>query len=234
VWPAIFLGAFLVNLTTAGLHGTSIGIAVGNTARGHGGAFLVNRFAAGLASFERARDVFRFAGLAAVLATAISATVGVTVLALAGYAEWESFDPSGSRGGWAMRWVRSSSRRWSCCGRPRRGSPCLESAWTRHCSRSSPSSPSRSRASPPGIARISACLPLPPPLAWIALRFGPREVATAIALLAAIAVVATEKGWGPFVMSTRNESLLVLQTFMAMVAMTMLPMAALVREHRRP
>jgi signal transduction histidine kinase/ActR/RegA family two-component response regulator len=71
-----------------------------------------------------------------------------------------------------------------------------------------------------------------PPLAWIAFRYGPREVATAIALLAAIAVLATETGVGPFVMGTRNESLLVLQAFMATVVITLLPMAALVREHR--
>ncbi len=34
VWPGILIGAFLVNLTTAGSVGTSIGIAIGNTARG--------------------------------------------------------------------------------------------------------------------------------------------------------------------------------------------------------
>src|SRR5690348_8451141 len=31
VWPAIFVGAFLVNVTTAGSVGTSLGIATGNT-----------------------------------------------------------------------------------------------------------------------------------------------------------------------------------------------------------
>jgi hypothetical protein len=30
-WPAIFVGAFLVNITTAGSMGTSLGIATGNT-----------------------------------------------------------------------------------------------------------------------------------------------------------------------------------------------------------
>src|SRR6185503_2452483 len=76
---------------------------------------------------------------------------------------------------------------------------------------------------------VFLCLP---PLAWIALRFGSREVATAIVLLTAIAVAATETGLGPFVMRSHNESLLVLQAFMGMVAMTLLPMAAIVRQHR--
>src|SRR6185436_3332423 len=88
VWPAIFAGAFLVNATTAGTILPSIGIAAGNTAEGFVGAYLVTRYAAGAACFERARDVFRFAGLAAVAATSISATVGVTVLELAGLAQW--------------------------------------------------------------------------------------------------------------------------------------------------
>src|SRR5713226_477884 len=47
VWPAIFLGAFLVNITTEGSAWTSLGIATGNTLEGFVGAFLVARFANG-------------------------------------------------------------------------------------------------------------------------------------------------------------------------------------------
>src|SRR5438034_6328454 len=47
VWPSILLGAFLVNVTTAGSVGTSIGIAVGNTLEAILGAYLVRRFANG-------------------------------------------------------------------------------------------------------------------------------------------------------------------------------------------
>src|SRR5258706_16235304 len=55
IWPAIFVGAFLVNVTTAGSVITSIGIAAGNTLEGVVGAYLLNRFASGGACFERAR-----------------------------------------------------------------------------------------------------------------------------------------------------------------------------------
>src|SRR3954462_11666529 len=34
IWPAIFLGAFVVNVTTAGSMATSFGIAAGNTLEG--------------------------------------------------------------------------------------------------------------------------------------------------------------------------------------------------------
>src|SRR6201993_2626068 len=47
VWPAIFVGAFIVNLTTAGNIATSLAIAAGNTLEALAGAWLVNRFAGG-------------------------------------------------------------------------------------------------------------------------------------------------------------------------------------------
>src|SRR5271157_4376390 len=47
VWPGVLLGAFLVNLMTAGSLATSLGIAIGNTCEGLVGAYLVQRFANG-------------------------------------------------------------------------------------------------------------------------------------------------------------------------------------------
>src|SRR5436309_15511794 len=91
VWPALFLGAFLVNVTTAGSVWTSLGIAGGNTLEGLRGAFLVRRFAIGLKVFDRARDIFTFGVLAGLGSTAVCATIGVTSLSLGGYASWERF-----------------------------------------------------------------------------------------------------------------------------------------------
>jgi integral membrane sensor domain MASE1 len=81
-WLAIFVGAFLVNLTTAGSVATSLAIAVGNTLEGMVGAYLVNRLAHGRHAFARAPDVFRFAALAGLISPAVSATIGVTSLSL--------------------------------------------------------------------------------------------------------------------------------------------------------
>ncbi|HYR31175.1 MAG TPA: MASE1 domain-containing protein, partial [Gemmatimonadales bacterium] len=91
VWPAILLGAFLVNITTAGSIATSAAIAAGNTLEGLVGAYLINRFASGHRVCERARDVFKLAGLAALLSTTISATAGVVALSLGGFARWTDF-----------------------------------------------------------------------------------------------------------------------------------------------
>src|SRR5438094_10366782 len=72
VWPAIFLGAFLANLTTAGSVATSLGIATGNTLEGLIGARFLNRCANGRNVFDRARDILKFAFLAATLSTVVS------------------------------------------------------------------------------------------------------------------------------------------------------------------
>src|SRR5690242_741232 len=93
VWPAILLGAFLVNITTAGSIATSVGIAAGNTLEGLVGAWLVSRFARGPRMCDRARDVFKFAGLAAGASTLISAMADVLSLSLSGFARWADFWP---------------------------------------------------------------------------------------------------------------------------------------------
>ena len=64
LWPGVFLGAFLVNITTQGSLATCLGIAVGNTGEALVGAWLVRRFAAGLKAFTRTRTFFRFVVLA--------------------------------------------------------------------------------------------------------------------------------------------------------------------------
>ena len=53
VWPAILLGAFVVNITTAGSVATSIGIATGNSLEGLVGAYLVKKVARHLFSSYR-------------------------------------------------------------------------------------------------------------------------------------------------------------------------------------
>jgi diguanylate cyclase (GGDEF)-like protein len=74
------------------------------------------------------------------------------------------------------------------------------------------------------------CIPL---LLWPAFRFGARETATAILLLSMIAIHGTLRGFGPFARDSQNESLLLLQAFIAVIAVTKLIVAAVVAERRR-
>ena len=233
VAPAIFVGAFLVNVTTAGSLPSSLGIAFGNMLEAVAGAFLVTRFAGGLAAFDRAQDILRFSLLAGLTSTTISATIGVTSLVLSGDAAWSQFDAI-----WLTWWLGDAAGALIVApllvlwGTTRSLGPLRER-------------PAESMLLLLIVVATGALVfihpdfsryPLPflciPPLVWAAFRFGQREVATGVAILSAIAAWATVSGWGPFVMQSENESLLVLQMFMATIAAMTLPVAALVWERK--
>ncbi len=233
VAPAIFIGAFLVNVTTAGSLVSSLGIASGNTLEALAAAFLVNRYAGGIAAFHHARDILSFSLLAGLVSTAISATIGVTSLVLTGHAQTSQVGSI-----WLTWWLGDAA------GALIVAPLLLLWATTRGLG------PLRERPAESillllTIVAVGALVfvysglnryPLPflciPPLVWAAFRFGQREVATGVAILSAIAAWATVSGWGPFVMQSENESLLLLQAFMATIAAMTLPVAALIWERK--
>ena len=237
VWPAIFIGAFLVNITTAGNIFTSIGIATGNTLEALCGAWLVNKFSGGLRVFDRPQDVFKFA-LAALVSTTVSPTLGVSSLALGGFAQWSDYGPI-----WATWWlgdvsgdlivtpllllwsVPSTQRKWN-------QNQALEvsvlllllvllaetvfGGWFPISAHNYP------------ISFI--CGPI---IIWLAFRFTPRETATAIFLLSTIAIWGTLQGFGPFILRTENQSLVMLQAWTAALTITAMAIAAAIAERNR-
>ncbi len=233
-WPAILAGAFLVNVTTAGSALTSAGIALGNTLEGLCGAWLVNRFAAGPRAFERPADVFRFAALAGLVSTTVSATFGVTSLSLGEFASWAAYPAI-----WRTWWLGDMGGAlvvapllilWGADPRPRWGRrPALELALLTTC------------LALTGFAIFGGLLPAGhplsflsiPPLLWAAFRFRPREAATATALLSGIAIWGALHGFGPFVSESPNQSLLLLQAFMGVMSVTNLAVAAAVSQRRK-
>jgi integral membrane sensor domain MASE1 len=237
VWPGILLGAFLTNLATAGSVTTSISIAIGNTLEGIFGGYLVNRFAGGRAIFDRTRDVFKFAFLAAMISTSVSATSGVTSLAIAGFAKWSDY-----RSVWLTWWLGDAT------GDLILGPVLILWALnTRVALR---------KWQLPELSFLLLCLflvgevvfgglfpsamknyPLEflcfPILIWAAFRFGQREAATAIFLLSGIAVRGTLRGLGPFAQPGPNESLLLLQAFMGVTSVMIMGLATVVTERKR-
>jgi signal transduction histidine kinase/ActR/RegA family two-component response regulator len=236
MWPAIFIGAFLVNATTAGNPLTSIGIAAGNTLEALCGAWLVNHFADGTRVFDCARNVFIFS-VAALVSTLVSPSIGVTTLALGDFASWSNYGPI-----WLTWWLGDAAGDliiaplillWSIPSRQR---------WTRR------------EAVEVGIlllllvclgqivfggwASISArnypisfiCGPV---VIWTAFRFSQRETATGIFILSTIAIWGTLHGNGPFIMETENQSLLTLQTWTAVLTITAMALSAAMAERRR-
>lgn len=91
IWPAIVLGAFLVNLLTPIPPVAALGIAVGNTIGPLIGAWLLGRFTSFQPSLTHLRDVLALIAFAALGGTAISATVGCLTLSLTPINPWSSF-----------------------------------------------------------------------------------------------------------------------------------------------
>src|SRR5262249_38270700 len=93
VWPSILLGAFLVNISTAGPVLSSVAIAIGNTLEAVAGAWLVRKFASGKDAVFRSLDFLKFAILAGLISTSVSAIVGVTTLYVGGFVAWKDYWP---------------------------------------------------------------------------------------------------------------------------------------------
>lgn len=99
-WPAIALGAFVVNFFTDVPHITAIGMAVGNTAGPLCGAWLLHRLPGFRTSLRRLRDVLGMVVLGGFCGTAVSATFGAVVFLLTGVNAWSAFGPA-----WLMWWL---------------------------------------------------------------------------------------------------------------------------------
>jgi len=237
VWPAIFLGAFAVNVTTAGSTVSSLAIATGNTLEGLIGALLVNYVANGRRCFAQQGDTLKFVLLAAVCSTAVSATFGVTSLALGGYADWQNYGSIWTT--WwlgdlvgalivtpaIVLWVSDRALNWSRSQLLEMGLSlpllCVVT-WTVFQSSQAMTGPNY----PLAFLTLSI-------LIWVAVRLGPRETVTAILLCAGIAIWGTLRGSGPFARVNHHESLLLLQAFIAVIAVTALVLAVGVAERRR-
>jgi diguanylate cyclase len=233
LWPAIWAGAFLANLTTAGTLATSLGIALGNTGEALAGAFLVNRFAGGRHAMERSWNIFKFAVLAAGASTTISATFGVASLAAGGlvgpgthgavWLTWWLGDVVGALmvTPLVLLWAADWRLRWSLA-EAGEALLILLSVVTA------------------GLLMFGGLTPpypvtflYLPLLLWPAFRLGPREAATFAVVLAAIAVAGTLQGFGTFARASPNEGLLLLQSFMGVTSLTVIAVAAVVAERKR-
>jgi diguanylate cyclase (GGDEF)-like protein len=242
VWPGIFLGAFLVNITTAGSVLVCLGIGAGNTLEALAGAYLVNRFANGRNAMDRTPDVVRFTLLAGMVGTAISATLGVTSLALGGYASWSNYGPI-----WAtwwlgdatgavvvapvlLLWISDHRLHWLDTRFPETRLLEVLTLSTFLILTSVFVFDGFPTAGTRGYPLEYLCVPF---LIWAAYRFGPREAATATLVLSGIAESGTLRGSGPFAIGSPNESLLLLQAFIGVVAVMTMGFATVLADRQR-
>jgi len=237
LWPGVFVGAFLVNITTQGSVSTTLGIATGNTLEAVLGAWLVGRFAGGLKVFDRARTIFAFVLLAAMVSTALSAAFGVTSLCLGGFAQWQQY--------WAVWWtwwlgdmvgaltVTPLLVIWlaqPAVGLTTKQAPEAAGLLLTVVLVGQIVFRGRNPFSDPNAPLGYAALL---PLLWAAFRFGPRGAATTAFIASGIALWGTLHGFGPFVKADTNQSLLFVQAFIGTITVAVLVLAAAVAERKR-
>jgi signal transduction histidine kinase/ActR/RegA family two-component response regulator len=237
VWPAIFLGAWLANATTAGSVYTSSAIALGNTLECLVGAYLISRWSEGLRTFDSPAGVAKFALIALIAATPISATVGVGSLALAGFA-----DSAGIASTWLTWWLGDLAG--ALVITPVIVLWALSSSVARQRKDLLESGAVIAAAIAVGLLAFSPLIDQTPsrdplgflavlPLMWAALRRGQRDTATVALLLSGFALWGAMSGEGPFARSTLNDSLLLLIMYMISTSVPTLALSADVAVHKQ-
>jgi len=238
VCPAIFLAAFLVNVTTAGSVFTSFAIATGNTLESTVGGCLIRRWSGGLDTFDTPANVTRFTLLSLLCATPISAVIGVGSLTLAGHAPFAKFGSI-----WMTWWLGDSAGAlvitpvvvlWAMNRAGLSNSHELVKVGSAFVAASAvgliaftPLIEQTVSRSPLGFLAVL-------PLTWTALRQGQRDTATVALVLSFFAVWGTVLGGGPFGRPTElNDSFLLLVMFMISTAVPSLALSADVALRKR-
>lgn len=239
IWPALLVGAFLANATAGEGLATAAGIAIGNTAAPLFGVWLLRTFTRFEGRFESVRDVGALVGFGSVIGMMVSATNGVLQLVWGGLVPWSAFASV-----WWVWWVGDAMgvllltpfllaclfKREKAFLAQRGGELLLLSVLLSI-----------------GLLLFSAGVfhngatsyhlqyVVFPFVIWAALRFGPREAAAATLVVCGVAVWATVHEQGPFGGAglMPEQRLLLLETFMAVVAVTGLTLAAVAEERRR-
>lgn len=235
----MWAGAFITNATTHVPLLAACGIATGNTLEAMVGVWLLRRFADVDRSLDGLRHVTVLIMGAAVVSTWVSATVGVTTLCLAGLQQWTRFGLL-----WWIWWLGDATG-------DLLAAPVLLTAplWWR-------ANEYRRRVGEAAVLEATAIAlstvvfanrldplaghPLEftvfPLVIWAAWRFNHAGAALISASVSCIAVWGTLHGTGPFSgtsVSSPQESIILLQIFMAVMSTTGLVFGAAIADRNR-
>ena len=235
IWPGIWIGAALANITVESSFVSTALIASGNTLEALVGQALITRHAGYPGRFKRGEDVVKF-----VLLCGLSAAIAASMAAVAIAA------------GHDLPWVEGFRNWWTWWQGDATGMIIVAPLVLSWCARDDALWPLQKKLEAAGfglllvlaVAAISAdgashfapfsltfvSLPF---IIWAAFRFGQREVATAIAVVCAVAVWYTLERRELFGSVPLNELLLMHLTFVSMVVTTGLILVAVVSERSR-
>ncbi len=232
LWPGVFLGAFLGNVTTHEPALMALSAAIGSTLEAIAAAWLLRRFAESPLSRSWQRRMLAVVTVAALGSTVIAATIGVASLCASGLQPWSSFWPL-----WRTWWLGDAAGDLIVApallafnARPRHVS------WRQL---------TEIVALVVGLSTVSiivfarrfdsaAHYPLEylvfPFLIWSALRFGIAGAAFSNLLTAVVAIGGTARGFGPYAVGQGDDRLLLLQIFLSVVSSSGLLLGATVSD----
>ncbi|MEP1740081.1 MAG: EAL domain-containing protein [Kangiellaceae bacterium] len=235
IWPAIFAGALALNLTTGAPPLTAILIASGNTFEALFSVYLIVKFLPKY-PFDSVRTIILFS-LFVTIGTTVSATIGVMSLFFTNVITANSILLL-----WTTWWLGDTVGGLVVA-------PFLLTLLQK------PRFPINLASSieitillvSVGLSlyivfnhellnkeiRFDSSFLLIPTLVWASLRFYQHGATLLVLLYTIIATLSTLEGFGPFVSATQNQSLLILQSFMAIIMVTSLTLAASVDETRK-
>lgn len=228
-WPGISLGVLAGSIFTGAEVGVALGMTLGNTLEALAGAYLLKRFVSFHNPIDRIRDVVGL-GVVSVFSATISATIGTTTLIFAGRGHWGTFGAI-----WSTWWIGDLLGALVVA-------PVLL-VWL-----APPSLRLNKRQyfegiallillifvsvyvfggkPPDGILHQALIYMVFPFIIWAALRIDQHGATLTTFIVSGIAIWGTVQGQGPFALQSKNDSLVLLQTFMAVVSLTGLILAA--------
>ncbi|MCX6035781.1 MAG: MASE1 domain-containing protein [Chloroflexi bacterium] len=236
LWPGISLGILIGSLLTGAPFSLALGITIGNTLEVLVAVTLLKKFVGLHNEIDRIQDVVGLV-LISLVCTTIGASIGTITLMLTGNGAWQTFWAI-----WVTWWigdllgalvVAPMLLTWLSFPYARLHKRVhieagllliLLAVVTWYVFSSLPLS---------GVYHQAMIYVIFPFVIWAALRFGQRGATIAIFLVSGIAIWGTSQGMGPFSLDSKNDSLVLLQTFMAVVSLTALILAAATIERRK-
>ncbi|MEC4803445.1 MAG: MASE1 domain-containing protein [Jaaginema sp. PMC 1079.18] len=244
VWPGIWLGSFGISVA---IEPTPVSLtvgaftAIGNTLTPILAVYGIRRFARTSYPLRRASEVFQFVFWGAIASQILSATMGVTALSVSQLLPWVNFGAA-----WLTWWVSNATGvlvvtpvllTWSSVFRN-----IFTENWRFNFVKVKLKWQNFSWEKFSWFILFDVVIGLAfwrgftieylviPLLVWSIFRFSPPWTTFAIALVAAMAIAGTIAGKSVFVKDNLNSSLLFLESFIAVIAVTTLVLMAVLQE----
>ncbi|MEZ5319792.1 MAG: diguanylate cyclase [Vicinamibacterales bacterium] len=234
VWPAVLAGAVVLYASVVGALPAVLALGAANTVEAMVAAYLINRYAGGRLALQGPGTAFRFAGLVILAGTTISPTLGTLTLAASGQAPWADYGAI-----WMTSSVGSVTGMLLVAPAVMLGLRGVDLRW-------------QSRSFQEGVLLFAAVVLvglmgyggfpaalrgypteylLFPVLLFVVVRLGRRAGVAAMLLLDLIIMGGTLNGYGPFVRSTPEASVILVQVFIAVTAVMTMALSAMTSEY---